>query len=99
MILQDKKHSVAFLAVLEHKLMLKKNYSREMPHTCLVFVFLQHRDSFFLESFNSLVCSLGFVVKIVSLVQSASHLSGVQLEMDYPEHETAVLVVVVGRCH
>ena len=64
-----------------------------MPHTCLVFVFLQNWDSFSLESFNPLVCSLGFVVEIVSLVQSASHLSGVQLEMDYPEDETALLVV------
>ena len=57
-----------------------------MLQTCLVFVFLQDWESFPLESFNSLVGSLGFVVKIVSLVQPASHLPGVQRQVDYPRH-------------
>ena len=65
-----------------------------LHYTCLVFVFLQHRDSFLLESLNSLVRRLGFVVKVVSLVQPASHLPGVQLEVDNPDHDTAFLVLV-----
>ena len=55
-------------------------------------LFLQDRDSFLLESFNSLVNRLGFVVKIFSLVHSTSHLSEVQLHVDYPENHTALLV-------
>ena len=72
----------------------RKQNEKYPHHTCLVFVFLQNLDSFLLERFNSLFSRLGFVVKIVSLVQSASHLPGVQLQVDYPEHHTSALVAV-----
>lgn len=71
----------------------------ELLQTCLVFVFLQDWESFPLESFNSLVGSLGFVVKIVSLVQPASHLPGVQRQVDYPRHWDNLFLKGIGLLH